>query len=389
MVNPDRVLKAINAIKTGDVRTLRLMMKGGVPPSHSEVSVYGGGSQCLLAIAAESGQAEAFELLLSEGADITARTTNSWSSGRSMLESACGRRGDSRIVQSVLNQGHPTQEDRNRALLIAAESSRTIVELLLSAGADPNSEDRRRWTPLLQAVLIGNDDTAVALLEAGADPSRKQTDPKFEFWKKSIPEIARDQRLAGFLERLDALQPDCLKANAKPKILRFKCVADCWKTIDEFCITRIPPVPLPEPLSVDRLNTPDALLLSDAAKQVRESLACHNGTGMRCPIVVPQDSVYELLSIEDIVADKVMLSEVFAGELRVDPDASWWSNEWLPIATNGVGDYLVVDCGDNARQGHVIRFCHETRKTTPLGNSLLVLLQRTANDLLNGMIEIS
>lgn len=389
MVNPDRVLKAINAIKEGDVRTLRLMLKGGVPPKHIEVSVYSGETQCLLTIAAESGNAEAFELLLSEGADITIRTTNSWSRGKSMLESACGRRGDARITQSILKQGHPSPDDKNRALMMAVETTREIVDLLLASGADPNYSDEKKCTPLLQAVLMGNDETAVVLLEAGADPSRKQTDFRFEFWKKSIFEIAREKNLAKFLERLKTLQPDHADLKPKLKTRRFKTVFDCWTAIDDFLSINAPAIQLPVPLLESASTIKDALLQSDAAVQILESLACHNGTGGQCLVVVPKDSAYALLSMEEMVADKLMLSEVFAGERSADSAASWWSNEWLPIASNGAGDYLIVDCGPNARQSHVIRFSHETRRTKAVANSFLALLQAVANDLLAGLIEIS
>ncbi len=71
-VNPDRVLKAIAAIEAGDTKTVRMMLKAGVPANHFVAQTFDGDQRYLAHFAAASGQFEIFELLVAAGADIDA-----------------------------------------------------------------------------------------------------------------------------------------------------------------------------------------------------------------------------------------------------------------------------------------------------------------------------
>jgi ankyrin repeat protein len=90
------------------------------------------------------GTAEAARALIAAGADVSARSNNSfW-----VLP-----------LHSAASGGH-------------AE----IVELLLEAGAEPDPRQRHGWTPLQAAAQNGNARSLEALLAAGADPELRNDD---------------------------------------------------------------------------------------------------------------------------------------------------------------------------------------------------------------------
>ena len=78
MVNPDRVLKTIAAIEAGDCKTVRMMLKAGVPANHFVAGVYATDQRSLAHYAASNGQFEIFETLIAAGADIDAMEVCSW-----------------------------------------------------------------------------------------------------------------------------------------------------------------------------------------------------------------------------------------------------------------------------------------------------------------------
>jgi ankyrin repeat protein len=43
--------------------------------------------------------------------------------------------------------------------------------MLLEAGCDINALDKNKWTPLMNACYWANEDAALVLLKAGADPN--------------------------------------------------------------------------------------------------------------------------------------------------------------------------------------------------------------------------
>jgi ankyrin repeat protein len=90
------------------------------------------------------GTAEAARRLIASGADVSARSDNSfW-----VLP-----------LHSAASGGH-------------AE----IVEMLLEAGAEPDPRQRHGWTPLQAAAQNGNARSLEALLAAGADPELRNDD---------------------------------------------------------------------------------------------------------------------------------------------------------------------------------------------------------------------
>lgn len=62
------------------------------------------------------------------------------------------------------------------ALMWACDNGHTqIVEMLLAAGAEPNTSDQKGYTPLMMAAYSGYTDIACKLVSYGADYSKRTT----------------------------------------------------------------------------------------------------------------------------------------------------------------------------------------------------------------------
>ena len=141
-----------------------------------------------LMAAARSGKVEAAKALLDAGADINAKET--WG-GQSALMWAAAQ-GQADMVKFLASKGanlndhgkinqwerkviqEPRPKDMNKGGFTplhyaAREGCAACVQNLLTAGADPDSEDPDRETPLLLALENMHFDTAAVLVKGGAD----------------------------------------------------------------------------------------------------------------------------------------------------------------------------------------------------------------------------
>ena len=138
--------------------------------------------------AARSGKVPAVKLLLDAGADVNAKETWGgqsalmWASAQSQVEMIkyLASRGANLNDHGKANQWErkiiqePRPKDMNKggftALHYAArEGCLACVQALLAAGADPDTEDPDRETPLLLALQNMHFDTAAVLVNGGAD----------------------------------------------------------------------------------------------------------------------------------------------------------------------------------------------------------------------------
>jgi serine/threonine-protein phosphatase 6 regulatory ankyrin repeat subunit A/serine/threonine-protein phosphatase 6 regulatory ankyrin repeat subunit B len=126
--------------------------------------------------AAEKGDKEVCELLISKGADVNAKDKN----GLTPLHLACWQeaKDSSASVKALLEAGanvKATDKDGWTPLHFAAQSHAEVIALLLRAGADVNaasSEENGRYTPIHVACWSDAKDSSSsvkALLEAGAN----------------------------------------------------------------------------------------------------------------------------------------------------------------------------------------------------------------------------
>lgn len=124
-VTPAQQQKALN----------RLIRRGTVANAQGLDFVEGAFGRTPLMNAADAGDTELVELLLTAGADISLQDANG---------------------QTALH-------------LAAASGHVDIVRLLLRAGADVNAQDPSGWTPINQAATVGHAEVVQVLLQAGAD----------------------------------------------------------------------------------------------------------------------------------------------------------------------------------------------------------------------------
>ncbi|XP_052286657.1 ankyrin-1-like isoform X2 [Dreissena polymorpha] len=87
----------------------------------------------------------------------------------------CLRSYESRYLDVLLSAGadpNVTDSNMNSAVMIAVSSHKVdVIKLLIRYGADVNKKNRRNETPLLVAVYGGQTDIMELFLDAGADPN--------------------------------------------------------------------------------------------------------------------------------------------------------------------------------------------------------------------------
>jgi ankyrin repeat protein len=167
----------------GSAPIIEALLKAGADPNFRNQD----GETPLMA-AARSGKLDAVKALLAAGADINAKeswggqSALMWASARSQAEMVkfLASKDANLNDHGKVNQWErkviqePRPKDMNKggftALHYAArEGCAECVENLLKAGADPDSEDPDRETPLLLALENMHFDTAAVLVKGGAD----------------------------------------------------------------------------------------------------------------------------------------------------------------------------------------------------------------------------
>ena len=109
-----------------------------------------------------------FDLLLDSGADATDALSHAvWSGAYELAASALEHGG---VIDLATANGKPLLND----LIRWGQIAQTMW--LLERKASPNVPDERGWTAVHQAVSRGNLRTLRAVLDAGGDPTRRNTD---------------------------------------------------------------------------------------------------------------------------------------------------------------------------------------------------------------------
>ena len=155
------------AIRTNDLPALRSLVR------HSGVETRGSLGQTPLMVAVAFGSTEAVELLLAAGADPNAAT----SSGATALHWA---RGDAAKTRLLIEHGaavNARSQIGRTPLMVATASTggAEAVRLLLAKGAEVDAADNTGATPLSEAITADQTETAMLLLERGANVNSKDT----------------------------------------------------------------------------------------------------------------------------------------------------------------------------------------------------------------------
>jgi uncharacterized protein len=183
MVNQFGTSAITEAAIIGSAPIISALLKDGADPNFKTPN----GETPLMA-AARSGKIDAAKALLAAGADVNAKET--WGEQSALMWAAAQSQAD--MVKFLASNGanlndhgkvnqwerkiiqEPRPKDMNKggftALHYAArEGCAACVQNLLTAGADPDSEDPDRETPLLLALENMHFDTAAVLVQGGAD----------------------------------------------------------------------------------------------------------------------------------------------------------------------------------------------------------------------------
>ncbi len=171
------------AAMQGNVEILQLLLEHGALPDQTNLE-----GETALMIAARSGNLPAAELLLEQGAAVNAK--ESWGGQSSLMWAAAQSQPD--MLKLLLAHGadvnehgaarlwdrrilsEPRPKDMNKGgfsplLYAARQGCTTCVAILANGGADLNATDPDRISALNLALINLHFDTAVALIEAGAD----------------------------------------------------------------------------------------------------------------------------------------------------------------------------------------------------------------------------
>jgi ankyrin repeat protein len=167
----------------GSAPILDALLKAGADPNYKTPN-----GETPLMTAARSGKVDAAKVLLAAGADVNAKET--WGEQSALMWAAADSQAD--MVKFLASNGanlndhgkvnqwarkiiqEPRPKDLNKGGFTplhyaAREGCADCVKNLLAAGADPDSEDPDRETPVLLALENMHFDTAAVLIQGGAD----------------------------------------------------------------------------------------------------------------------------------------------------------------------------------------------------------------------------
>ena len=152
------------AVYKDDAEIVGLLLKAGAKVTTADD--YG---ETPLTLACANGDAAIVQTLLQGGADANAAR---WYNETALMIAAGS--GNPQVLHLLLAHGAKvdpveTRRGQNALMWAAAESHSEAVDVLLKAGANPNSFSKAGFAPLVFAAENGDVKTAVSLIAAGAD----------------------------------------------------------------------------------------------------------------------------------------------------------------------------------------------------------------------------
>jgi cell wall assembly regulator SMI1 len=176
-------------------------------------------------------------------------------------------------------------------------------------------------------------------------------------------------------------------------------VADSWARIERWLSANAPEMreSLNPPATSGELEQLRAVIGQDLPADLIASYQIHNGQAedAECGGMLPfgedyGDIAHSLASIEDVVADYEMMTELleggdFVGIEKEQHDAikaAPWNKGWIPIANDGGGDYHCVDLdpGPNGVRGQIITVVEGPTQAV-IADSLAEWLQMVAGEM--------
>jgi uncharacterized protein len=173
-VGPSADVTLVKAVKTGNVHTVRAMVKAKADANSAEPD-----GTTALHWAVQNGNVEMVDLLIRSGAKVAA--SNRY--GVTPLAVACTS-GNAAIVERLLVAGadpNGTLADGETPLMTAARTgSAETIKALVARGANVKARERRKGQTALMWAAAENNVAAIrALIEAGADVNERSTGGTF------------------------------------------------------------------------------------------------------------------------------------------------------------------------------------------------------------------
>ena len=171
---PSADVTLVQAVKSGNVPTVRAMVKGKADANSAEPD-----GTTALHWAVQNGSLEMVDLLIRSGAKVAAANRY----GVTPLTVACTA-GNAAIVERLLAAGadpNRTLSDGETPLMTAARTgSAETIKALIARGANVNAREQRKGQTALMWAAAENNVAAIrALIEAGADVNERSTGGSF------------------------------------------------------------------------------------------------------------------------------------------------------------------------------------------------------------------
>lgn len=368
------------AVRTGDLHLVEMVLDAGSPLEPKD-----GIEDTPLHNAVRGGFPELVRLLLKHGADPYAKDDNFCDTMTIAIQ--LGNSKGDEIIRVLVEHGFvlgPQGAGYTPLMFSIVTGRHDLVDWFLNSGSNID-ESTNCGTPLHVAVERNQLPVVRLLLQRGANPTVRM--PADADYPGLTPlELAKKLKHKAIVA---VLEESSLKTAPKADI-RWPDYASAVRV--KFPSKELFAAPAPDE-DVARLSAVcDTPLPPDFAEYLDNANGQSPKTrGLIAPPLSKMDTRYGFMSVKKMLRAIEEMTKLQQDEQFKDmvPSAGpvirrvWWSEGWLPFATNGNGDYICLDLSPTkkGKAGQVIFVPHEGNVRTLLAESFAVWLSEQASSL--------